>query len=86
MEPFRPLVDCAVRGLLRENGPEVDTTAKQALARLIALDLPLGEATTPVSVALCKLATSLGKSFEASKLALALPQPPDLLTLRGLGS
>lgn len=85
MEPFRSLVDCAVRGLLSENGPEVDTTAKQALARLIALDLPLGEATTPVSVALSKLATSLGQSFEAGKLTLALPLPPDALTLRGLG-
>jgi len=86
MEPFRPLVDCAVRGLAGGNGPVVDTTAKQALARLIAIDLPLGEATSPVSVALTKLATSLGQSFETGRLSLALPRPPDALTLAGLGT
>ena len=86
MEPFRPLVDCCVRGLARRNGPEVDTEAKQTLARLIALDLPLGDGLTPVSVALGKLAVSLGQSFEAGQLTLSLPSPPDALTLAGLGS
>lgn len=86
MEPFRPLVDCCVRGLAARNGPEVDTEAKQTLARLIALDLPLGDGLTPVSVALVKLATSLGQSFETGTLSLALPAPPDPLTLAGLGS
>ncbi|WP_300516332.1 type II CRISPR-associated endonuclease Cas1 [Aliiroseovarius sp.] len=86
MEPFRPLVDCTVLGLIRTNGPEVDTPAKQALARLLATDLPLGDGVTPVSVALTKLATSLGQSFEAGKLSLALPAPPDPLSLAGLGT
>ena len=85
MEPFRPLVDCAARNLAAHNGPQVDTPAKQALAQLIATDLPLGEALTPVSVALMKLATSLGQSFEAGAVRLALPRPPDPLTLAGLG-
>lgn len=86
MEPFRPLVDCAVRRLAAENGTKVDTTAKQALARLIAIDLPFDNNISPVSVALSKLATSLGQSFEAGKLSLVLPSPPDSLTLSGLGS
>lgn len=86
MEPFRPLVDCCVRGLSVRNGNAVDTEAKQTLARLIALDLPLGDGVTPMSVALGKLAISLGKSFEAGTLELALPAPPDPLTLAGLGS
>ena len=86
MEPFRPLVDCCVRGLVTRNGPEVDTEAKQTLARLLALDLPLGDGLTPVSVALGKLATSLGQSFETGALNFALPAPPDALTLAGLGS
>lgn len=86
MEPFRPLVDCAVRSIVRTNGCDVDTAAKQALARLIALDLPLGDGVTPVSVALMKLATSLGQSFETGKLSLLLPGPPDPLTLSGLGT
>jgi len=86
MEPFRPLVDCAVRTLVARSGVQVDTNAKQTLARLIATDLPLGDGVTPVSVALIKLATSLGQSFEAGKLALALPRPPDALTLAGLSA
>lgn len=86
MEPFRPLVDCTARTLADRNGPQVDTEAKQTLARLIALDLPLGDGQTPVSVALTKLATSLGQSFESGKLSLALPRPPDALTLAGLGT
>lgn len=86
MEPFRPLVDCAARTLATRNGPQVDTEAKQTLAGLIALDLPLGDGCSPVSVALNKLATSLGQSFEIGKLSLALPHAPDAATLRGLGA
>ena len=86
MEPFRPLVDCAVRSLVTHHGVQVDSNAKQTLARLIATDLPLGDGVTPVSVALTKLATSLGQSFEAGKLDLVLPRPPDPLTLTGLGT
>ena len=86
MEPFRPLVDCTVRSINNSRGSQVDTDAKHALARLIATDLPLGEGVTPVSVALTKLATSLGQSFEIGKLDLALPNPPDPLTLARLGS
>lgn len=85
MEPFRPLVDMAVRTIAQTSGPAVDSDAKQSLARLIAIDLPLGEGLTPVSVALMKLATSLGQSFEAGTLSLALPKPPDALTFSGLG-
>jgi len=86
MEPFRPLVDCAVRTLVAHHGTAVDTNAKQVLARIIAADLPLGDGVTPVSVALMKLATSLGQSFEAASLNLALPAPPDPLALLGLGA
>ncbi|WP_108484560.1 type II CRISPR-associated endonuclease Cas1 [Oceaniglobus ichthyenteri] len=86
MEPFRPLVDCAVRKIVAKRGAQIDTDTKQALARLIATDLPLGEGVTPVSVAVMKLATSLGQSFESGKLALALPAPLDRLTLAVLGA
>lgn len=85
MEPFRPLVDCTVRTIAKERGPEVDIDAKQQLARLIAVDLPFRNGITPVSVALMKLATSLGQSFESGKLTLALPDPPDPLAMAGLG-
>lgn len=85
MEPFRPLVDSAVRTISMARGATVDSEAKQSLARLIAIDLPLGDGLTPVSVALMKLATSLGQSFEAGKLTLALPASPDPLMFAGLG-
>lgn len=85
MEPFRPLVDGAVRTIAQSRGTTVDSEAKQSLARLIATDLPLGDGVTPVSVALMKLAISLGQSFESGKLDLALPTPPDPLTFAGLG-
>lgn len=85
MEPFRPLVDCSVRAIVEARGVQVDTKAKQALAHLIALDLPLSGRVTPVSVALIKLATSLGQSFETGALTLTLPDPPDPLILAGLG-
>jgi len=85
MEPFRPLVDLTARAILTQSGPEVTSFAKQALARLIALDLRLTGEVSPVSVALTRLATSLAQSFETRKLALALPEPPDAAILSGLG-
>lgn len=85
MEPFRPLVDMAAHNLSKIRGTDTDSEAKQRLASLIATDLPLGEGISPVSVALTKLATSLGQSFEAGKLSLALPEPLDPLAFAGLG-
>ena len=85
LEPFRPLVDCAVCGIVASRGSNADPQAKRALARLIATDLSLQGGTTPVSVALIKLATSLGQSFESSKLALALPDLPSPEALTRLG-
>ena len=85
MEPFRPLVDCTVRNIIKQNGEQVDTYAKQKLAQLIAVDLPFQDNVTPTSVALIKLASSLGQSFETKKLKLELPDPPDPMTLSGLG-
>ncbi len=85
MEPFRPLVDATAYNIARTEGTEVTPGAKQALVRLIALDLPLGGVTSPLSTALGKLATSLALSFENGRLDLALPLPPDPLTFAGLG-
>lgn len=85
MEPFRPLVDCAVLNIVFSRGVDVDGEAKQSLASLIAVDVPLGDGVSPVSVALTKLATSLGQSFETGKLELALLTPPNTDVLKGLG-
>ena len=86
MEPFRPLIDCAVRNIIITRGVEVDGPAKASLAGIIAMDIHFGDSVSPVSVALLKLATSLGQSFEAENLNLALPRPPNYKTLAGLGA
>ena len=85
MEPFRPLVDLTARAIAARDGAEVTSDAKRRMAELIALDLPLTGETSPVSVALSRLAISLAQSFEAKRLALALPEPPAPLLLAGLG-
>ncbi|MDO5657498.1 MAG: type II CRISPR-associated endonuclease Cas1 [Paracoccus sp. (in: a-proteobacteria)] len=85
MEPFRPLVDLTARAIAQACGPEVTPQAKQRMADLIALDLPLTGETSPLMVALSRLAVSLAQSFEARKLQLALPTPPAPLILAGLG-
>jgi CRISPR-associated protein Cas1 len=85
MEPFRPFVDLTARAIFEESGPEVTPAAKQALAKLIALDLPLLGEKSPISVALSRLAVSLAQSFETRSIALALPEPPDYSVLSGLG-
>ncbi len=85
MEPFRPLVDCAVKGLLWQGIEQVTPEAKQALARLIAYDLDFGDTRSPLRVALEKLTFSLATSFEQGKAALHLPKVPPPLELKGLG-
>ena len=85
MEPFRPLVDCCVRNIAQDRGLDVDTHAKKALARLIAIDLPFEDSTTPLSLALVRLATSLGRSLESGELKLSLPATPGRILLSSLG-
>ncbi len=76
VEPFRPLVDAVVLHMIETGHEEVDGPAKARLAALLSADLDLQGATTPVSVAIQRLAQSLAASFEQGKLELALFQPP----------
>lgn len=85
MEPFRPLVDCAVRNIHASLGERVEPEAKRRLVALMGLDLRVGDVNSPVSVALARLALSLGRSFESGTVQLLLPDPPPPLTLSGLG-
>jgi CRISPR-associated protein Cas1 len=85
MEPFRPLVDLTARAMAETSGPEVSPQAKGRMADLIALDLPLTGETSPVAVALSRLAVSLAQSFESRQLRLILPTTPAPLVLAGLG-
>ena len=85
MEPFRPLVDCAVLGLIKRGVDEVCPEAKSVLAGLIAVDLDLGQTRSPLTTALNTLCFSLVQSFEQGKPRLLLPKPPSPLELLALG-
>ncbi len=86
MEPFRPLVDCAVRGLVGGGIETVAPEAKRALARLIAVDLSMGETRSPLTTALSRLVYSLARSFETGRAELDLPAPPTPIELASLGA
>lgn len=85
MEPFRPLVDCAVRGMISAGVSDVTTDAKRCLARLTALDLNMGDVQSPVSMALTRLAQSLAQRFLTAKNCLELPLVPSPMELAALG-
>ncbi len=85
VEPFRPLVDAIVLRIIGEGVNTVTPEAKRRLARIIAHDVRLGGAISPVSVASQRLAQSLARSFEERKPALALFEPPDALDWASLG-
>lgn len=85
VEPFRPLVDALVLRMIGEGVEAVSPDAKKRLARLIAHDVRLGGAISPVSVATQRLAQSLARSFEERKSALTLFDPPDALNWASLG-
>lgn len=78
MEPFRPVVDIEVWRLLRAGTTQVDREAKAALARVMVLDLPTIEGTSPVMACAERLVASLARAFagEGDRLALPLPRLP----------
>ncbi|MCW0180988.1 type II CRISPR-associated endonuclease Cas1 [Zavarzinia sp.] len=78
MEPFRPVVDIEVWRLLRAGTIQVDREAKAALARVMVLDLPTSEGTSPVMTCAERLVNSVAKAFagEGDRLALPLPRLP----------
>ncbi len=85
MEPFRPLVDCAVLGLIKRGVDEVCPDAKSVLTALIAFDLDMGMTRSPMTSALNSLCFSLAQSFQQGKPNLLLPIPPSRLELISLG-
>ena len=85
MEPFRPLVDCTVKGLFESRSGVVDSHSKKELCGITALDLSVGGSVSPVSLALVGLARSVCYAFETSHIDLLLPEPPDKFFLSSLG-
>lgn len=73
VEPFRPLVDIAVLGLLRDGVSDVTPDAKKTLVNVLYADLQTARGTTPVMGAILALATSLAQVFEGDRTELELP-------------
>ena len=79
IEPFRPLVDAVVAGLLRSGVSQITPAAKHRLVRLIGCDLRANGEISPVSVMAERLALSVARSFETGKASLQLFDPPSAL-------
>lgn len=76
IEPFRPLVDALVVGMMTRGEETLDPEGKRRFARLIAYDLRIGGEVSPVSITAARLAQSLARAFETGRPSLALFEPP----------
>ncbi|MGK2959529.1 MAG: type II CRISPR-associated endonuclease Cas1 [Acidimicrobiales bacterium] len=76
VEPFRPLVDRAVLGLLRDGETDVTPNAKKILVDVLYTDLQTARGVTPVMGAIITLATSLAQVYEGERGELELPLIP----------
>lgn len=73
MEPFRPVVDCMVRGLAKDEITELGREQKQALAGVHLVDCTVEGATSPLGLAILRTATSLASSYKERRNLLVLP-------------
>jgi len=63
LEPFRPIVDLLVFDLVEEGIVELDSAAKQALARVLIKDMLTVNGASPVALCMERLAVSLARCF-----------------------
>ena len=76
MEPFRPLVDYTVAGLVADGRQDMSSEVRRDLAGVLMMDLVTERGTTPLQTCLERAAQSLAQSFEAGTPALLLPRQP----------
>ena len=84
IEPFRPIVDYVIWYKYNHDITELDSTIKAALAAITALPLPMGEESSPLSIAALKTSRSLAAWClgEVDELVMPpLPDPLDMATL-----
>ena len=74
MEPFRPLVDFTVAGLVDEGQLDVNPEAKKALSGTLTMDMATERGTTPLHTCIERAAQSLAQSFENGIPHLILPE------------
>jgi len=73
MEPFRPVVDVCVVGLLRDGVDRVTADAKRRLAMILLNEEVTSAGRTPLSTCLMRLAGSLAESFLTGEPTLEFP-------------
>ncbi|MGG5812474.1 type II CRISPR-associated endonuclease Cas1 [Falsiroseomonas sp. CW058] len=73
MEPFRPMVDLAVLGLVRDGTTTVTPASKRLLVGVLSRNLPTKAGTTPLSTCVQRLAQSLAGSYADGAISLDLP-------------
>lgn len=84
MEPYRPIIDRAVKTLVMDGFQDVSSETKVQLADLTSFDLETAKGRSPLGLTLSRLAQSLATSLESAEPALDLPSPPSALELNGL--
>ena len=75
MEPFRPLIDWTVWRLEQQGFCVINVDTKRALVKSLYQDLQTDAGTSPVMVALQRLATSLAQVMVKERVQLDLPHP-----------
>lgn len=73
MEPFRPLIDAAVRGLLDQGNQAIDQTTKRILALTLYRSIPTDAGDSPITTAIERLVLSLAQIVEGERKHLELP-------------
>ena len=86
MEPFRPMVDLKVRGLIRQGLFEVTPETKKALALVMCTDMQTSAGATPIMVCTQRLAVSLAQVFLGERQELDLPLPGSSLDMGAMAS
>jgi CRISP-associated protein Cas1 len=76
MEPFRPAIDLCVWQLAQQEETEVTPDVKAALVKVLSTDLRSKDGTTPLSVCIQRLATSLAQVYTGAATQLYLPVSP----------
>ena len=76
MEPFRPMVDYTVAGLISHQREDMGIQVRRDLAAVLVMDMSTERGATPLETCVERAAQSLAQSFENGKPALLLPENP----------
>lgn len=86
MEPFRPLIDACVRGLVDNGIDAVEPKGKRTLALCLYRSIPTDAGASPVATAVERLCVSLAQIVEGERRHLELPGELSPEALRALGT